>query len=76
MDDSEQDNGLEDLLNQFSDETDSVPQELLSGLMGSTENTSEKQSDGNQGDEPTEEGAILSDMIQDMTAQDSGEKAE
>lgn len=76
MDDSEQDNGLEDLLNQFSDETDSVPQELLSGLMGSTENMSEKQSDGNQGDEPTEEGAILSDMIQDMTAQDSGEQAE
>ncbi|MBD5527998.1 MAG: hypothetical protein HDR02_06245, partial [Lachnospiraceae bacterium] len=54
MDDSEQDNGLEDLLNQFSDETDSVPQELLSGLMGGTENTSEEQSGGNQGDEPTE----------------------
>lgn len=74
MDDSEQDNGLEDLLNQFSDDMDSVPQELLSGLLGGTENMPDEQSGGNQRDEQEE--VILSDMIQDMAVQDSGEQVE
>lgn len=69
-DDSDQDAGLGDLLNQFSDDMDSVPQDLLSGLLGGTEESApETQPGEEQGDVPP------SDIIQDMAAQDSEEAA-
>ena len=50
-DDLDQDDGLGDLLNQFSDDMDSVPGDLLSGLLGSPENLPEEPSHIVQEDE-------------------------
>ena len=60
--DPDQDDGLGDLLNQFSDDMDSVPPELLSGLLDGTENAPEED--------------ILSGMIQDVMEQNSEEPVE
>lgn len=64
--DPDQDDGLGDLLNQFSDDMDSVPPELLSGLMNGTENVPEGQSEED----------VLSGMIQDVMEQNSEEPVE
>ena len=63
-DDSEQDDGLGDLLNQFSDEMDSVPEDLLSGLLGNSEAETSNDSDG-------DEAAALSGMLQDLAGEES-----
>ncbi len=59
----DQDDGLGDLLNQFSDDMDGVPQELLSGLLDGAENAPESST----------EDEVLSDMIQSVMAQNSEE---
>ena len=74
-DDLDQDDGLGDLLNQFSDDMDSVPGDLLSGLLGSPENLPEEPSHIAQEDEAEDESATLSDMLQDMAGEDEPEEA-
>ncbi len=63
--DPDQDDGLGDLLNQFSDDMDSLPPELLSGLLDGTENPPEGQLEED----------ILSGMMQDVMGQ-GGEEPE
>ena len=74
-DDLDQDDGLGDLLNQFSDDMDSVPGDLLSGLLGSPENLPEEPSHIVQEDEAEDESATPSDMLQDMAGEDEPEEA-
>lgn len=64
----DQDDGLEDLLNQFSDDTDHVPEDLFSGLLGDSDNSSAEPVDLVQGSAPTDESVLLSDILQDVTA--------
>ncbi len=68
-DDSEQDDGLGDLLNQFSDEMDSVPEDLLSGLLGNSEAETSNDSDG-------DEAAALSGMLQDLAGEEGRARTE
>lgn len=64
--DPEQDDGLGDLLNQFSDDMDNVPGDLLSGLLGSSENLPEELPDIDQVEALEAEPMSLSEMLQDM----------
>ena len=64
----DQDDGLEDLLNQFSDDTDHVPEDLFSGLLGDSDNSSAEPVDLVQGSAPTDESVLLSDILQNVTA--------
>lgn len=74
-DDSDQDDGLRDLLNQFSDDTDNVPEDLLSGLLGTSENLPEEQPDIVQ-EESGEESVTLADMLQDIAGEEETEEEE
>jgi len=69
-DDLGQDDGLGHLLNQFSDDMENVPGDLLNGLLGSQENSSEELPDVKQEDEAKEETAAFSDMLQDMAEEE------
>lgn len=72
-DDSDQDDGLRDLLNQFSDDTDNVPEDLLSGLLGTPMPPSEEQPDIAQ-EESGEEPVTIADMLQDMAGEEETEE--
>lgn len=74
-DDSDQDDGLRDLLNQFSDDTDNVPEDLLSGLLGTPENLPEGQPNIAQ-EESGEESVTLADMLQDIAGEEETEEEE
>lgn len=69
--DLDQDDGLGDLLNQFSDDMDSVPEDLLSGLLGGAEAASEELPDVSTESSAGEEAAELSGMLQDLAGEES-----
>lgn len=69
MDGLDQDDGLKDLLNQFSDDTDNVPEDLFSGLLGDSDNSFAEPVNAEQGNESVDE-SLLSDILQDVTAGD------
>lgn len=75
-DDSDQDDGMGALLNQFSDDMDNVPGDLLSGLLGETENPSEELPETRQGEEPDAESITLSEMLKDMAEEEASEELE
>lgn len=72
--DLEQDDGLGDLLNQFSDDMDNVPGDLLSGLLGGSDNPLEELSDTGQEEALEAEPMSLSGMLQDMTEEEEAQR--
>lgn len=72
--DLEQDDGLGDLLNQFSDDMDNVPGDLLSGLLGGSDNPLEELPDTGQEEALEAEPMSLSGMLQDMTEEEEAQR--
>lgn len=74
--DFDQDDGLGDLLNQFSEDMENVPGDLLNGLLGEAESPLVDSSDIEQEDISEEESATLSDLLQGITAEEEPEEPE